>query len=90
MTETFTIDNLQQHELVILRRLRPSPLTEFELAREVADHSAFAQEAAADRIGGWLEDLQNAGFVWTGKLHNSDGQFIHAAALTRRGRELVD
>jgi len=89
VTETFTIDDLRQHELVILRRLRTGPLTEFELASEVADNSAFTREVAAERIGGWLEELQGGGFIWAGKLYNSDGQYVYAAALTRRGRELV-
>ena len=89
MTETIALEDLRQHELVILRRLRSGPLTEFELAAEVADHSGFSREQAAERIGSWLEDLQAQGFVWAGKLHNCSGQFIHAAALTRRGKELV-
>lgn len=89
MTETITIEDLRQHELVILRRLRSGPLTEFELASEIAEHSGFSREQASDQVVGWLEELQAAGFIWAGKLHNSDGQFIWAAALTRRGKELV-
>jgi hypothetical protein len=89
MTETLTTEELRQHELVILRRLRGGPLTEFELASEVSDHSGYGREDAADRIGRWLEELQRSGLVWCGKLYNSEGQYIHAAALTRRGKELV-
>ena len=84
-----TLDDLRQHELVILRRLRSGPLTEFELASEVAEHSGFSPADAADRIGEWLTDLMQQGFVWTGRLYSNTGQYIHAAALTRSGRELV-
>ncbi len=89
MTETFTTDELRQHELVILRRLLSGPLTEFELGSEVADHSGYTREQTADQIGPWLIELQQSGWIWCGKLYNSDGQFIHAAALTNKGRELV-
>ena len=89
MTGTPTLEELRQHELVILRRLRTGPLTEFELASEIAEHSGFSHQEAAERIGGWLEELQSSGFIWAGRLYNSNGQHIHAAALTRQGRELV-
>ncbi len=89
MTETITVNDLRQHELVILRRLRNGPLTEFELAAEVAEHSGYSPEQAADQIAGWLDDLLNNGFVWAGKLYNLDGQSISAAALTKCGKELV-
>lgn len=87
MTET--LSQLRQHELVILRRLRTGPLTEFELAQQVAEHSGHSNEQASDKMGPWLESLKEAGYIWTGKLFNESGQFIHAAALTRSGRELV-
>lgn len=89
MTETTTLEDLRQHELVILRRLRAGPLTEFELASEVASHSGFSADQTAERIAGWLEELQASGFIWAGKLFNTNGQYIYAAALTRRGQELV-
>jgi len=89
VTETLTIEELRQHELVILRRLRHGPLTEFELTSEIAANSGHSHEQAAERIGQWLEELQCSGLIWCGRLYNSDGQFIHAAALTRRGRELI-
>lgn len=85
-----TLDDLRQHELVILRRLRVGPLTEFELATEVSEHSGFSAAESADRIGEWLEDLMQQGFVWTGRLYNNTGQYIYSAALTRSGRELVE
>ncbi len=84
-----TINALRQNQLVILRRLRLSPLTEFELASEVAEHSGFSPEQCADRMPDWLEELRFAGLIWAGSLENSDGQKIMAAALTRRGRDLV-
>ncbi len=90
VTATITLDQLRQHELVILRRLRRGPLTEFELAAQIAEHSGFTPEQAAERIVGWLDDLQRGGFVWSGKLYNNHGQHVHAAALTRQGRELID
>ncbi len=89
MTETITINDLRQHELVILRRLRKGPLTEFELASEIAEHSGFTHADATDRIVGWLAELQAKGFVWSGQLFNDAGQSIHAAALAKNGRELV-
>ena len=86
---TQTLDNLRQHELVILRRLQHGPLTEFELAQEVAEHSGWTPESAADQIGGWLDSLKDDGLVWAGRLYNDGGQHIYASALTRRGQELL-
>jgi len=87
VTQAFEV--LRQHELIILRRLRTGPLTEFELAREVAENSNWTAEQAFEKIHTWLESLKNDGLVWAGKLHNSKGQYIYAAALTRRGQDLV-
>lgn len=84
-----TIESLAQHQLVILRRLRASPLTEFELAQEVSSHSGYSAEQCADRMADWLETLRREGLVWAGALLNADGQQIMAAALTKHGRELV-
>jgi len=84
-----TIESLAQHQLVILRRLRASPLTEFELAHEVTKHSGYSAEQCTDRMADWLETLRREGLVWAGSLQNADGQQIMAAALTRQGRELV-
>ena len=39
-------EKLRQHELIILRRLLHGPLTEFELAREVAESSSWTAEQA--------------------------------------------
>ncbi len=89
MPNAVSTDELRQHELVILRRLRKNPLTEFELCAEIAESSGYNADEAADRIGGWLEDLQTKGYIWYGKLFSQTGQSIHAAALTRRGRQLV-
>jgi len=80
---------LRQHELIILRRLRRGPLTEFELAREVAENSNWSSQEAFGHIKEWLDGLQKEGLVWAGKLYNDHGQHIYAAALTRRGQELV-
>ena len=84
-----TVDALAQHQLVILRRLRESPLTEFELASEVAEHSGYTNEQCADSMGEWLSELRDEGLVWAGTLANAKGQEIMAAALTKRGTELV-
>lgn len=84
------IESLQQAELVVVRRLRSGPLTEFELAHEIAEHSGFSREEAADRICDWLLDLRQKGFVWAGQLSNTSGQSIMAAALTANGKELVN
>ena len=84
-----TIEALRQHQLVILRRLKNSPLTEFELSAEVAEHSGFSQEQAAGLMAEWLEELRQDGLVWSGTLSNGNDQRIMAAALTKRGRELV-
>ncbi len=84
-----TINALHQHQLVILRRLRGGPLTEFELAREVADASGYTADQAADQMAKWLDELRLDGLIWAGALSNADGKKIMAAALTNRGRELV-
>lgn len=84
-----TIESLAQHQLVILRRLRASPLTEFELAHEVTTHSGYSAEQCTDHMADWLDTLRREGLVWAGSLQNADGQQIMAAALTKHGRELV-
>ena len=84
-----TLDVLAQPELVVVRRLSNGPLTEFELAHEVAASSSYTPEQAADRVGGWLNELREKGLIWAGTLLNKRGQTIMAAALTNRGRELV-
>lgn len=84
-----TVKALSQHQLIILRRLRKGPLTEFELTHEVAEHSGFTAVESADRMTTWLEELRGEGLVWAGALSNLDGQSMWAAALTKRGRELV-
>ena len=84
-----TIETLQQHQLVILRRLRAGPLTEFEMASEVAEHSGYTVEQCTDSMAIWLEELRLAGLVWAGSLSNVTGQEMMAAALTKRGIELV-
>lgn len=84
-----TLDTLAQQQLVILRRLRAGPLTEFELAREIAEHSGYSVEQCADNMADWLEQLRLEGLVWSGALTNAAGQRLLAAALTRQGRELV-
>ncbi|HSW47431.1 MAG TPA: hypothetical protein VLM89_17845 [Phycisphaerae bacterium] len=80
---------LRQHELVIIRRLRGGPLTEFELAREVAENSNWSAQDSFEHIKEWLDHLQKEGLVWAGKLYNDKGQHIYAAALTRRGKEII-
>ena len=83
------LESLGQPELVIVRRLREGPLTEFELAHEITEHSGYEEDEAAHRMSQWLDDLQGKGLVWAGILFNRRGQSILAAALTCRGRELV-
>lgn len=87
MTET--TEDLRQHELIILRRLRKHPLTEFELAIEVANNTGFNNDEATERMESWLDALRAAGLVWAGQLYNAEGQSIRAAALTNKGRKLV-
>ncbi len=87
--KNMTLDTLCQPELVVVRRLSSGPLTEFELAHEVAENSSYNPEQAADRVGGWLGELQEKGLIWTGTLLNKRGQSIMAAALTNKGRVLV-
>lgn len=83
------LDKMPQHQLVILRRLKTNPLTEFELAHEVAEHSGYSNEEAADRMKSWLSELQALGLIWLGSLTNFSGQQLMAAALTALGRRLV-
>jgi len=84
-----TIDALQQHQLVILRRLRKSPLTEFELAVEIAAHSGYTPDQCEENMTAWLAELRDEGLIWSGALTNEHGQSMLAAALTNRGKELV-
>lgn len=84
-----TTDALRQHQLVILRRLRSGPLTEFELSSEIAEHSGHTVEECADNMAAWLGDLRDAGLIWAGTLVNDTQQEMWAAALTRKGRDLV-
>jgi len=84
-----TVESLRQHQLVVLRRLRNGPLTEFELASEVAEHSGYSVEQAAERMAEWLDELRKEGLIWAGELQNADDRRLLAAALTSRGRELV-
>ncbi len=86
---TDALNMLRQHQLVILRRLRDGPLTEFELASEVAEHSGYSIEDASDKMSEWLSQLRAAGFIWFGFLTNDVEQSLLAAALTKKGRELV-
>ena len=89
-TDTITtLDSLRQHQLVIVRRLRRGPLTEFELAHEVADASAYTEDEASERMAGWLDELRTDGLVWAGRMSNAAGQEMSVAALTKSGRELV-
>ena len=87
---TNIIEALRQHQLVILRRLRAGPLTEFELTREVAENSGYSYDQAAESMADWLEELRLEGYIWSGALTNSSNQQLHAAALTKQGRELVE
>ena len=84
-----SLEALCQPELVVVRRLGRGPLTEFELAREVAVNSSYTPEQAADRVTYWLNELREKGLIWAGTLSNRRGQHIMAAALTNKGRELV-
>ena len=84
-----TLEELCQLELVVLRRLHGGPLTEFELAHEVAKNSSYTPEQAAELVDFWLNELREKGLIWAGTLLNKRGQSIMAAALTNKGRELV-
>lgn len=86
---TITLDSIRQHQLVILRRLRHAPLTEFELASQVAEHSGYSDEESSSRMQGWLEELRTMGLIWSGALTNVSGQRLLAAALTSKGRDVV-
>ena len=83
-------NSLTNPELTIVRRLRWNPLTEFELAHEVAASSAYTPEHASERITLWLKNLRELGYVWTGQLSNQKGQKIMAAALTTEGRRVAE
>lgn len=90
MNESKTREDLRQHELVILRRLRGGPLTEFELATQISEHSGYNYDEACDLLPDWIAKLREEGLVWSGQLTNAQGQSILAAALTRVGRELAN
>lgn len=84
-----TLEALRQHQLVILRRLRKGPLTEFELVREVANHSGHTQEQCEEKMAEWLDELRSEGLVWAGALTNANGQKMMAAALTRAAIDMI-
>lgn len=84
-----SIGVIRHHQLVILQNLLRSPLTEFELARAVAQSSGFDEEVAAGLMPQWLDELRAEGLVWSGSLTNTEDQAIVAAALTTKGRDLV-
>ncbi len=84
-----TIELLSNPALIVARRLRSGPLTEFELASEVACHSSYSPEQAADQLASWVEELFDKGLIWSGVLSNRRGQRLVAAALTNLGKRLV-
>ncbi len=84
-----TIESLSNPALIVARRLRSGPLTEFELASEVACHSSYSPEQAADQLASWVQELFDQDLIWSGVLSNSRGQHMVAAALTNTGKRLV-
>lgn len=83
------INSLSSPALIMVRRLRVGPLTEFELASEVACHSSYSPEQAADQLAFWIKELFDQGLIWSGVLSNRRGQNIVAAALTNLGMRVV-
>ncbi len=83
------IESLSNPALIVVRRLRSGPLTEFELASEVACHSSYSPEQAADQIASGLQELFDQGLIWSGVLSNRRGQHMMAAALTNLGKRLI-
>ncbi len=84
-----TIESLSNPALVVVRRLRSGPLTEFELVSEVACHSSYSPEQAADQLASWVQELFDQGLIWSGVLSNRSGQHMVVAALTTLGKRLV-
>ncbi len=84
-----TIESLSNPALVVVRRLRSGPLTEFELASEVACQLSYSPEQAVDQLTAWLQELFDEGLIWSGVLSNRRGQQMFAAALTTLGKRLV-
>jgi len=86
---TTTLEALSKPELAIVRGLVRGPLTEFELAVELASRSGCTPDHAEALLVQQLQELQKKGLIWAGSLSNSRGQVIMAAALTNHGRKLV-
>ncbi len=84
-----TIEVLSKPALVLARRLRSGPLTEFELASEVACHLGYSPEQATEEIATWVKELFDQGLIWSGVLSNRRGQQMVAAALTNLGKRLI-
>ncbi len=84
-----TIEALSNPALVVARRLRSGPLTEFELASEVACHSGYSPEQATEELATWVQELFDQGLIWSGVLSNRSGQHMVVAALTTLGKRLV-
>ncbi len=83
------IESLSNPALIVVRRLRSGPLTEFELASALACHSSYSPEQAADQIASGLQELFDQGLIWSGVLSNRRGQHMMAAALTNLGKRLI-
>ena len=83
------MDSLSNPAVVVLRRLRGGPLTEFEMARAVSESFRYSSDQAADQLIFWLQELFDMGLVWYGVLSNACGQNMLTAALTKLGKELA-
>lgn len=68
-----TIEALSNPALVVARRLRSGPLTEFKLASEVACHSGYSPEQATEELATWAQELFDRGLIWSGVLSNRRG-----------------
>ena len=84
-----TIEALSNPAQVVARRLRSGPLTEFDLASEVACHSGYSPEQATEELATWIEELFDQGLIWSGVLSNRRGQHMVASALTNLGKRLI-
>jgi hypothetical protein len=76
------------HELILLALAESPLLTENELIAAICKGSSLRSQDIEPRIAKLLTELKDDGLIWTGQLFNRSNQFMWAATLTKRGREL--
>jgi hypothetical protein len=80
---------LPHHDEILLKLAEYNLLTEHELAAGVANKLKQKDTDVMPKIGPWLLELKTAGLIWAGQLFNVDKQYMWAACLTKKGKDIV-